>query len=266
LTPFGFLLGLKNDSPVHEEHMSTHAARTIIVVVGLLLLTLAGCSKNLQGNAGDKFSQPGLTSEGGRLSDGPGRAGDRRGGGRRPGEPGLPDEQVYSGAGEPIPSLSQFERPGTGDLNKRGGERRVGAEDVMASPSASPGGNQGGLLGADRSDLSQAAGLSDVFFGFNSVSISEEGREVLLHDANWMKRHPAKGLVIEGHCDERGTLAYNLVLGEKRARAIQKFLLDQQIDGRRLNVVSYGKEHPFCLDADERCYQQNRRGHLVVKN
>jgi peptidoglycan-associated lipoprotein len=247
--------------------MNTQAARTIIVVVGLLLLTLAGCSKSLQGNAGDKYSQPGLKSEGGRLSDGSGRAGDRRAGtGRYPGDQGSLDEHVYSGSGEPIPSLSQIERPGAGELTKRGGEHRVSTEDIMASPSAPLGGSQGGLLGKDRSDLSQAAGLTDVFFGFNSAAISEEGREVLFQNVNWMKRHPTKRLVIEGHCDERGTLAYNLVLGEKRARAIQRFLMDQQIDGRRLNVVSYGKEHPFCQDADERCYQQNRRGHLVVKN
>ena len=246
--------------------MNTHAARTIIVVVGLLLLTLAGCSKNLQGDAGDKLSQPGLKSDGGRLSDGSGRGGDRRAGGRLPGGQGLPDEQVYSGSGEPIPSLSQFDRRGGEELGKSGREHRFGTEDIMASPSASPGGSQGGLLSKDRSDLSQVAGLSDVFFDFNSASISEEGRELLLHDAGWMKRHPTKRLVIEGHCDERGTLAYNLVLGEKRARAIQQFLLDQQIEGQRLNVVSYGKEHPFCLDPDERCHQQNRRGHLVVKN
>ena len=246
--------------------MNTHAARTIIVVVSLLLLTLVGCSKNLQGDAGDKFSQPGLKSEGGRLSDGPGRAGDRRAGGRLPGGQGPQDEQVYSGSGEPVPSLSQFDRRGGEAVGKSGREHRFGADDIMASPSASPGGSQGGLLSKDRSDLSQAAGLSDVFFGFNSVAISEEGREVLLHNANWMKRHPTKRLVIEGHCDERGTLAYNLVLGEKRARAIQRFLVDQQIESQRLNVVSYGKEHPFCLDPDEGCYQQNRRGHLVIKN
>jgi len=246
--------------------MSTHAARTIIVVVGLLLLTLAGCSKNLPGDAGDKFSQPGLKSEGGRLSDGSGRAGDRRAGAGRSGGQGLADEQLYSGSGEPMPSLSQFERRGGEDLGKSGREHRFGGDDILTSPSASREGSQGGLLGKDRSDLSQAAGLSDVFFGFNSAAISEEGRELLLQDANWMKRHPTKRLVIEGHCDERGTLAYNLVLGEQRARAIQSFLLDQQIEGRRLNVVSYGKEHPFCADPDERCYQQNRRGHLIVKN
>ncbi|HEX3203182.1 MAG TPA: OmpA family protein [Nitrospiraceae bacterium] len=246
--------------------MFTHIARTMMVVFGLFLLILPGCSKSIQGSAGDKFSQRGLKSDGGRLSDGSRRPGDRPAGpGQQPGESGLQDDPLYSGSGEPLPSLSQFQRPGSEDLSKSSGEHRVGAEEIVSSPSSSRGGGRS-LTAMDRGDRSQPAGLSDVFFGFNTAVISEEGRQVLLQNADWMKSNPAKRLVIEGHCDERGTLAYNLVLGENRAKAIQKFLVDQEIDGRRLNVVSYGKEHPFCQDADERCYQQNRRGHLVVKN
>ena len=247
--------------------MLTHIAKTVMIVFGFFLLILPGCSKAIQGSAGDKLSQPGLKSDGGRLSDGSRRPGDRRAGtGQQPGESGLQDDPLYSGSGEPLPSLSQFQRPGSEDLNKSSGEHRMGADDILTVPSGSPGGSERSLMGKGRGDRNQPAGLSDVFFGFNTAVISEEGRQVLLQDADWMKSNPAKRLVIEGHCDERGTLAYNLVLGENRAKAIQKFLVDQEIDGRRLNVVSYGKEHPFCQDADERCYQQNRRGHLVVKN
>jgi len=242
--------------------MVTHDARNMIVVFGLFLLILPGCSKAIQGNAGDKSSQPGLKSDGGRLSEG---SRDRRGGiGQQPGRSERQDDLLHSGSGEPIPSLSQIQR--SEDLSKSSGEHRMGAENFMTSPSGSPGGSEGVLTGKSRGDRSQPPGLDDVFFGFNSAVISEEGRRVLLQDANWMKSNPAKRLVIEGHCDERGTLAYNLVLGEKRARAIQRFLVDQQVEGQRLNVVSYGKEHPFCQDSDELCYQQNRRGHLVVKN
>jgi peptidoglycan-associated lipoprotein len=240
--------------------MVTHGARNVIVVLGFFLLILPACSKAIQGSAGDKHSQPGLKSDGGRLADGSRHPGDRRAG---VGEMERQDELLYSGSGEPIPPLSQFQRRGSEDLSKSSGEHRIGAEDLMASPSGSPG---GALTGKGRSDRTQPAGLSDVFFGFNSAVISEEGRQVLLQDAQWIKTNPVTRLVIEGHCDERGTLAYNLVLGEQRARAIQRFLVDQQIDGRRLNVVSYGKEQPFCQDADEHCYRQNRRGHLVVKN
>ena len=71
---------------------------------------------------------------------------------------------------------------------------------------------------------------------------------------------------IEGHCDERGTLAYNLVLGEKRAKAVRNYLVELGVGANRLSVVSYGKERPFCNERSESCYQQNRRGHVVVRS
>ena len=71
---------------------------------------------------------------------------------------------------------------------------------------------------------------------------------------------------VEGHCDERGTAAYNLVLGEKRAKAVRNYLVELGVGADRLSIVSYGKERPFCNERAESCYQQNRRGHLVVKS
>ena len=65
---------------------------------------------------------------------------------------------------------------------------------------------------------------------------------------------------------ERGTLAYNLVLGEKRAKAVRNYLVELGVGANRLAVVSYGKERPFCNERSESCYQQNRRGHVVVRS
>ena len=110
-----------------------------------------------------------------------------------------------------------------------------------------------------------AAGLRDVFFGYDSWTISEEGRDVLSRNAQWLKTHPAVQLKVEGHCDERGSSTYNFVLAEKRAKVIMNYLTDLGISRGRLVAVSYGKERPFCNDRSEACYQQNRRGHLVVK-
>ncbi len=110
-----------------------------------------------------------------------------------------------------------------------------------------------------------AAGLRDIFFGYDSWTISEEGREVLSRNAAWLKTHPAVQLKVEGHCDERGSSTYNFVLAEKRAKVIMNYLTDLGINRGRLIAVSYGKERPFCNDRSETCYQQNRRGHLVVK-
>jgi len=110
-----------------------------------------------------------------------------------------------------------------------------------------------------------AAGLRDVYFGYDSWTISEEGREVLGRNAQWLRTHPGVQLKVEGHCDERGSSTYNFVLAEKRAKVIMNYLTDLGINRGRLAAVSYGKERPFCNDRSESCYQQNRRGHLVVK-
>ena len=110
-----------------------------------------------------------------------------------------------------------------------------------------------------------AAGLRDIYFGYDSWTISEEGREVLGRNAQWLRTHPGVQLKVEGHCDERGSSTYNFVLAEKRAKVIMNYLTDLGINRGRLAVVSYGKERPFCNDRSESCYQQNRRGHLVVK-
>jgi peptidoglycan-associated lipoprotein len=112
---------------------------------------------------------------------------------------------------------------------------------------------------------SAAAGLRDVFFGYDSWTISEDGRQALTRDAEWMKSNPSSLVKVEGHCDERGTSAYNLVLGEKRAKAARNYLVELGVGANRLSVVSYGKERPSCTEHEESCYQQNRRGHLAVK-
>jgi peptidoglycan-associated lipoprotein len=112
---------------------------------------------------------------------------------------------------------------------------------------------------------SAAAGLRDVFFAYDSWTISEEGRQALSRDAEWMKSTPSALVKVEGHCDERGTVAYNLVLGEKRAKAARNYLVELGVSANRLSVVSYGKERPSCNEHSESCYQQNRRGHLALK-
>ena len=104
-----------------------------------------------------------------------------------------------------------------------------------------------------------------MFFAYDSWTISEEGRQTLSRDAEWMKSTPSAVVKVEGHCDERGTSAYNLVLGEKRAKAARNYLVELGVSANRLSVVSYGKERPSCNEHAESCYQQNRRGHLALK-
>ena len=108
------------------------------------------------------------------------------------------------------------------------------------------------------------AGLQDVFFGYDQWTLSDAGMEALNQDVVYLKGNPHAVLRIGGHCDERGTSDYNLVLGDKRAKAALSYLVESGVKSKQVSVVSYGKERPFCSDHDEACYQQNRRGHMLL--
>ncbi len=108
--------------------------------------------------------------------------------------------------------------------------------------------------------------LSDIYFDYDRFSIREDAVVRLKANAQLLMSELAeKNIVIEGHCDERGTQSYNIVLGEARANAAKTFLEDLGISGDKLQVVSYGKDKPFCMEQTEECWQENRRGHFVIK-
>jgi peptidoglycan-associated lipoprotein len=107
--------------------------------------------------------------------------------------------------------------------------------------------------------------LSDAFFAFDSYSLSAEAKGTLEANAREMKRVTDKMITIEGHCDERGTKAYNLALGEKRANAARDYLVAMGVNASRITTVSYGKERPFDPGHDETAWAKNRRAHFVVK-
>lgn len=105
-----------------------------------------------------------------------------------------------------------------------------------------------------------------VFFGFDKSSISPEAEATLVRQVAWLKSHPQFGVLIEGHCDERGTREYNLGLGERRADAVAKFLNANGIDGARIRVVSYGKDRPIAVQGtQEEVYRLNRVSISVVE-
>jgi peptidoglycan-associated lipoprotein len=105
--------------------------------------------------------------------------------------------------------------------------------------------------------------ISDVFFDYDSYALSSEAKGTLEANARELKRASQGSVTIEGHCDERGTKAYNLALGEKRANAAKDFLVALGVDGGRINTVSYGKERPFDQGHDESAWAKNRRAHFV---
>lgn len=106
------------------------------------------------------------------------------------------------------------------------------------------------------------AGLSDVYFDFDKYAIRADAQSTLKRLAGLLKSEPTQELVIEGHCDERGTSAYNLVLGERRAQAAKRYLEKHGMTVPQTRVTSYGKERPFCTEHSEACWQSNRRVHF----
>jgi peptidoglycan-associated lipoprotein len=145
-----------------------------------------------------------------------------------------------------------------------GGTERISPGGLLTKADPSTANRQLAELRAEQS-ATAAAGLGDVFFGYDSWTISVEGQQVLQRNAQWLRAHGMTQLKVEGHCDDRGTTAYNLVLGEKRAKSVRNYLMDLGVNGDHLTVVTYGKERPICFDPLESCYRQNRRGHLVVQ-
>lgn len=106
--------------------------------------------------------------------------------------------------------------------------------------------------------------LKDIHFDFDDSRIKESEKPILDGISTWMINHPDTELMVEGHCDERGTKEYNLALGERRALSIRSYLTGLEINPGRLYTTSYGEEKPICTESDENCWWQNRRSHLLV--
>jgi peptidoglycan-associated lipoprotein len=102
-------------------------------------------------------------------------------------------------------------------------------------------------------------GLNEIHFGYDDWIIAEKERSILENDARWLQTHPDVKVVLEGHCDERGTNEYNLALGQRRAEAVKRVLITLGISESRLSVVSYGEERPVCFEETEECFAKNRR-------
>jgi len=114
------------------------------------------------------------------------------------------------------------------------------------------------------SELNAEHPLADPFFDYDQNALRDDARTVLQRDAAWLSKWPETRLLVEGHCDERGTAEYNLALGDRRAEAVKEYLMNLGVAADRVQIRSLGKEAPFCTDTGEDCWAQNRRGHLVI--
>jgi len=106
--------------------------------------------------------------------------------------------------------------------------------------------------------------VSDINFDFDSSSIRPDAREILQINAGYFLKHRVSSVIVEGHCDERGTTEYNMALGQKRAQETKKYLLNLGVKESTMKTVSYGEERPLYPESNEEAWAKNRRAHFVV--
>lgn len=110
-----------------------------------------------------------------------------------------------------------------------------------------------------------AVSLGDIFFDFDRANLKSESEAQLRKNADWMVANMSKSIIIEGHCDERGTAEYNIALGDRRAQSAMNGMMRLGVDQTRMTTVSYGEEKPFASGHNEAAWAKNRRVHFVEK-
>jgi peptidoglycan-associated lipoprotein len=125
--------------------------------------------------------------------------------------------------------------------------------------------NDGGIGGENlASDQEEGGPLADIHFVYDQAALTDEAKGILEKHALWLQGHRDTHVTVEGHCDERGTVEYNLALGDKRSQAARDYLVSLGVAAARLNAISFGKEKPLDPGHDEAAWAKNRRDHFRV--
>jgi peptidoglycan-associated lipoprotein len=152
-----------------------------------------------------------------------------------------------------------------------GGAAGSSSADAMRQAGLAPGegGRGGAMTGAgsrpDVKDFRPLSDLPDIHFDYDRADIRTEDAKVLDANAAWLKANAGHLVLIEGHCDERGTSEYNTALGDRRAKATMNYLVSRGVPATRITVISYGEERPACSQHNGECWARNRRAHFQIK-
>lgn len=115
------------------------------------------------------------------------------------------------------------------------------------------------------SKMGEISGMfKDILFDYDKYDIRDEGKQTLKNVADYLRKNASQKVLIEGHCDDRGTSEYNLALGDRRAKSAKDYLVSLGVPSSRIDIISYGKEKPACTEHSEGCWAKNRRDHFVV--
>lgn len=229
--------------------------RVSVAALGVcVLVTLGGCSKSVQVGTQDQVMVPGPTVD--KQAEAPTVAAPKE-------EVRVTEQPIAEAPREaaPVERPVEVERPAekvieqpVAEAPREAAPVERPAEKVIEQPAA-----------VAPAAVSKLVELADVFFDYDKFSIRMDASPILDANARLLKTGNGWKLVIAGHCDERGTSAYNLVLGERRAQAAKRYLADLGVPADQVQVASYGKEKPFCTDHNQECWQKNRRAHFSAQ-
>jgi peptidoglycan-associated lipoprotein len=174
---------------------------------------------------------------------------------------GCAKQPATMAASAPAPSGAAMTSPAkpmasAASTSGRTGSSSTGSTTRMADASGRPA----------TQEFRPLADLLDVHFDFDRYDIRPDAARTLAANARLLRARGESAVLVEGHCDERGTSEYNLALGERRARAAMNALVSQGVDARRITIVSYGEDRPACRDHSEACWAQNRRARFLVRD
>jgi peptidoglycan-associated lipoprotein len=160
---------------------------------------------------------------------------------------------------EPVMSEEEARRRAEEEARRREMEKQAGIQEQALKEEGLKEGQEKARFERDMFEN------EDILFEFDSAKLSDQAQQILRAKADWLRKNPRAQIIIEGHCDERGTNEYNLALGDRRAFAAKTFLVDLGIDQSRITTVSYGEERPLDSRSTEEAWAKNRRDHFVIK-
>lgn len=255
--------------------MKTHRL-IIVVALSCLLLLISACGKkSIRGVSGveDSSSQENTVSDEALTQFDEALSGDSGDAGA---VQALSVGDFSDGQGDPAfagrgQESSGFVFPGStgsGGLGSSAGVGEMGnnksASRALTRDQLTASGNTGAHDTTRGNGTHDSQGLRDVFFAYDSWRLSEQSHRILEANAKWLKAHSHARVTIEGHCDERGTRAYNYVLGDRRAEMAKQYLAHLGIPVHQMTVISYGKDQPVCHAFSKACFQSNRRVHFSM--
>ena len=175
--------------------------------------------------------------------------------------PATGSDPVAARTPEPAPAEPRAPDPEPEPASPRG----LTTDEILALPPELEAGTDLLDIGARSLEELNAEGhLEDVHFEYDSAVLSDATRATLQDNADWLSRYPSVRILVEGHCDERGTVEYNLALGEERARVVRDYLRELGVGSGRMRIISYGKEFPLDPGRNEAAWRRNRRAHLEI--